>query len=592
MKSTLRARFVHVCRFVALMWVCQLWFGSPAEAQRATQQRIAVLELKSFNALEVAQLMSLSDQLRAEAQRTLGDDFIIMSRENISVLLEDPEVSEACTSNCELKVGRAIQAHYVLSGSVRSVEGVLKASLRLHRVRDDRSMGVEAATASDEDELAEALKKATGLLLLQLSSSTGDGGEGVVASAQLKEDPLPAFKELTVVSRFGIPTALMVQYDEALRVDEDEDETVERKILLWSRLAVYTQYERLAQQAKGRASYWRKRYLRRIACDKTWRELRPVMELSRAVSEADREQTAVEFLNECGRDPRENPHVKHPTLRAQLEREAEVRREKERARRAKEEAKEEEERERLRAERKAKREKERARRAKEEAEEEEERERRRAERKAKREQEQAEEKAEALRLKREKETKERVEELSPLELWVGVSHGVKAEGLSYHLKTRVQLEDALERSLFLDAFAVLSQAPDEIGGVLDDELGVALGYQHWNWTRWAPSASLGYMQVAGAHYMVGELGLRYVRVPGWLGFGLSLQYLKGFGLEQTTAEELSEANPAGPLDGARSYIPRLDQLNGELRVTLWADTGLKGVVLGALAFYLLSAMDL
>jgi hypothetical protein len=384
-----------------------------------------------------------------------------------------------------------------------------------------------------------------------------------VASAQLKEDPLPAFKELTVVSRFGIPTALMVQYDEALRVDEDEDETIERKILLWSKLAVYRQYERLATQAKGRAAYWRRRYLRRIACDKTWIELRPVMELSRAVSEADREQTAVEFLNECGRDPRENPHVKHPALQAQLEREAEVRREKERARRAKEQAEEEEERERLRAERKAKRE-----------------------------QEQAEEKAEALRLKREKKTKERVEELSPLELWVGVSHGVKAEGLSYHLKTRVQLEDALERSLFLDAFAVLSQAPDGIGGVLDDELGVTFGYQHWNWTRWAPSASLGYMQVAGAHYLVGELGLRYVRVPGWLGFGLSLQYLKGFGLEQTTAEELSEANPAGPLDGARSYIPRLDQLNGELRVTLWADTGLKGVVLGALAFYLLSAMDL
>lgn len=534
--------------------------AQPVSSKRPPTQRLAVLELQSAGALTVPQLMSLSDLLRAEAQRTLGDDFVIMSRENINVLLEDPEVSEACTSNCELKVGRAIQAHFVLSGSVRAAEGQLRASLRLHRVRDDRPLGVEMATGEDEEALSEALKSSAGLLLIKISSGQGDGGEGLVAQSQLSVAPLPAFKGLTVVNRFGIPTPLMVQYDEALKVDEDEDEPVERKIELWSKLSSYRQYQRLATQAKERATYWRQRYQRRIACEQTWRELSPVMELSRAVSEAERVKLAVDFLDECGRDPRENPHVQHPALREQLEREREARRAEERAQRARAEAQE------------------RAERA-----------RHREELKAKRKQEKAEAKKEELRLKHEQETEALIEELSPLELWIGVSHGVKAEGLSYHFKTRLQLEDVLARSLFLDGFAVLKKSPDSLGELFKSELGLSLGYQLFHRSRWSPSVALGYTQLNGSPYALAELGVRYVRLPGWLGFGLSLQYVKGFSASQTQAELMSEANPEGPLNAGRSFVAELDKLNGEVRVTLWADTGVKGVLFGLLTFYVLSA---
>ena len=564
--TLLRARLVLIASTLVALNLIGLPLR-PAEASPQPKERLAVLELKSYGALNHLELMNISDKLRAAAQEALGAGFMIMSREHISVLLEDPEIREACTSNCEIKVGRAIQAHYVMSGVVLSSGDELSATLKLHRVRDDMLIGIEEGTGYDRKSLEESLKVAAARLSLRVSSATGDGGQALVDRAQLRVEALPPLKELTVIKRFGIPAPILIQYDEALRIDEDEDEPIERKLEVWSRLSAYTKQEKLSAQARGRLAYWRSRYRRRFQCDQLWSDLSPIMSLSRAVSEAEKRKLAVDFLDECGRDPRENPHVKHPALREQIRRE-------EREEREAREAEAERERE-------AREEKER-----------EARERRREERREQRRREKEEEEAEERRLEREAKIEDQVEELSPLEVWIGLSHGVKAEGLSYHFRARLQLEAALKRAIFVDAYAAVVNTPTQLGEVFGSELGGALGYQWLNGSDWVPTASVGFTRSRGASFGVGELGVRYLYSPGWLSFALTAQYLKGFSLKRTQEELEREAQPEGPLDPVRQHIPRLDRLNGELRVMLWADTGLKGLLVGGLILYLISTMDM
>ena len=492
-------------------------------------ERLAVLEFKSFGVLKPLELMRLSDLTRREVKRSLGDQVQVISRANISVLLEDPSVQAACAEGCEVKVGRAVQAHLVMTGLVFQTEGELSATLKLLRVKDQSLVGVEEATGRDLKALEESLKGATRRLSMRLFKG-GDGGEALTEGIKLNLNPLAELKELNPISRFGLPTPLLVQYDQALKVDEDDDASLDEKVEVWAQLAGYNEHPQLARQARGRLAYWQARVQRRAACDQTWEELSPVMSLSHVVSKEERRALALDFLESCGRDEQQNPHVRHPALRRVL----------------------------------------------------------REEREAKEAQELAEAKAQAR-------AEEQRGELSPLEVWLGVSHGVKAEGLSYHARLRLQPEWAWERALFLDMSAAVVSTPASLNDIDDSlwdaELSGALGLQWLNSTKWSPTFSLGYARSRGASFGVGELGLRYLYAPGWLNFALTAQYLKGFSLEETQAELNRSAQPTGPLDPVRGYIPRLDRLNGEVRLTLWVDTGFKGMLLGGLVLFLVANME-
>ena len=94
-----------------------------------TKRRLAILEFTGSSGLSTDQLMYLSDQMRAEAQHLIGDQFVIMTREIMSELTDSPELIEACEKNCEVDIGRALQAHWVISGQVFGGEQLYRATL-------------------------------------------------------------------------------------------------------------------------------------------------------------------------------------------------------------------------------------------------------------------------------------------------------------------------------------------------------------------------------------------------------------------------------------------------------------------------------
>lgn len=522
-----RTTSVEGVRLIALMSALLLTLSlGEARAEGGARQRVAVVEIKNFSYLSPPELMHLSDVLRREVMLALGRDFDVMTREQVEMFLEDPKALEACLEGCELKFAQAVQARWVISGSLLPAEsGVVRGMLKLHDARDSSLAGSEEVSGDSRDALARSLKAVTPSLLSHLIG--GDGiDERAARATRLSVSAAPPLEDLKPLGRFGMPSGVFVDYDAAVGADKDPNKSPELKIEAWSKLTSLSQYPTVRDQARGRVAYWSARLQHRARCEALWLDLSRLAPLKHVISEEERREAFVDFLDRCGRDPRENPSVTHPALQAIIS----------------------------------------------------------AEQKAIMAQKQAE-------AARRAEAEVNVEALSPLDVLVGVSHGVRAEGLSYHARVRLQPQALLSRALFLDAYAAVVSTPSTAQDLWGGELGGLVGLQWINHTRWAPSLSLGYARSRGAGFGLAEVGMRYLYAPDWLKFGISAQYLKGLSLQETQAELERNAKPTGPLDPARSVIPRLDRLSGEVRLTLWVDTGLKGLLVGGLLVYLLANMD-
>ena len=116
---------------------CVSWTGT-AGAQ--SDPRIAVLELKGK--LTRGHLSVMSDKVRSGVLLAMqGKDYVVMSRENMAVLLKDMGLDcDSVEGECEVETGRNIGAAYVVSGAVEDVGGgLLLVSLKVHDTASGRS---------------------------------------------------------------------------------------------------------------------------------------------------------------------------------------------------------------------------------------------------------------------------------------------------------------------------------------------------------------------------------------------------------------------------------------------------------------------
>ena len=94
--------------------LCIFFFHANAHAK---ELRVAVLEFRGIG-LENEVLLKLSDQSRAAALQALPrEEYSIMTRENMLLILSDMGKSAAdCKGECEVEIGRNISADFVVTG--------------------------------------------------------------------------------------------------------------------------------------------------------------------------------------------------------------------------------------------------------------------------------------------------------------------------------------------------------------------------------------------------------------------------------------------------------------------------------------------
>ena len=515
--------------------ICLLLINSYAWSK----DRLAVLEITGQSELTPDQRMHLSDQVRAEATRLIGNAYQILTRETMSGLTDTPEMLEAVETGREVDVGKALRAQWLITGEALGDAHLLRVTLKLHDIERGVSIDIEFAQGREMSRLVREVKKASGRLLVHLLS---DKGQGELADIDLPLTELPESFELSPSDTLGLPLPLLKQYDAALVIDESMTASIEDKVEVWSKLSRYRKYRKLRKEARRRLVYWQQRFKRRVQCNRTWNQLEQILELKRAITDDKKEELVESFLDACGRTAHENPNLNAPYFarkrRAAEEREAAIE-----AKRA------EAEYERRRAE---------EREAAEEAAEE-----------AKDERESAE-----LSLKNKKE-------YSFLETHIGGGYQLEAGSLSsYHLRVRLQPHSWWARRAFIDVETSFTRVSDltQAEATWSGEWSSAVGLQALNNTGWAPSLSAGYQNRSGEHRLVGEFALRYRYIPDWLNLHLSLQYLRLISPEQ-------------PRQLPRGRLPRTFILDGtpdEMRLTLWASTGTLGLSLILLTIYGLS----
>ena len=119
------------------------------------ERRVAVVELEDHARLSPGVSSALTDSLRGHIAERLGPRFTMITRENIYELVGELACDQAAEARCEVEVGRALGAHYVISGAVTQLGGALNFALRVHHTRSARLLGVRERDARGLRQLKE-----------------------------------------------------------------------------------------------------------------------------------------------------------------------------------------------------------------------------------------------------------------------------------------------------------------------------------------------------------------------------------------------------------------------------------------------------
>ena len=129
-----------------------------AAAQRGNK-RLAVLEFQG-KSLDQDVLMTFSDTVRGGALQGLeGRGVVVMTRENMLVLLRDMGKKECGEGECEVETARNIGADYVVSGKVVRVEQSYFVTLKLHETQGGSLIGTDTVEAKSQVELLRTLRE-------------------------------------------------------------------------------------------------------------------------------------------------------------------------------------------------------------------------------------------------------------------------------------------------------------------------------------------------------------------------------------------------------------------------------------------------
>ena len=135
---------LKTCFFIlGLIFLSSVVFPKTALAER---ENIAVLEFRGSN-LEAAQenlLPIFTDRVRESVLMLLDKQkFQLYTKENMELFLDNIDIDPGCiTTTCEVKIGREIQADYVISGNVIFAESKYFVSIKIHSSKDGTPLSI------------------------------------------------------------------------------------------------------------------------------------------------------------------------------------------------------------------------------------------------------------------------------------------------------------------------------------------------------------------------------------------------------------------------------------------------------------------
>ena len=175
MKRVLTSTHIALASVLCLLFTLSV--RSDALAEQSAQEprplkRVAILELRNLapGKITSAEVKYLSDEVRRITSLLPKDRYLIMTKENIELMLPPDVKLEDCQGSCEVETGRLLQADFLITGELIKFGASLRVSLKAHDTHSGTYIKGSTAKGKDVEELEEPIHSATLGLMLEISS--------------------------------------------------------------------------------------------------------------------------------------------------------------------------------------------------------------------------------------------------------------------------------------------------------------------------------------------------------------------------------------------------------------------------------------
>lgn len=157
-----------------LLWLaisCSI-FGPLSFAEETRKpKRIAILELADRTRGQVSreEIHYLTNEMRRIAGLLPRDLFLVMTKENIEVLIDPGQSLEECVGSCEVETGRLLGADWILTGEVIRFGKSLRVSVKLHDTRSGQYLAGESLKGKEVEDLELPIQRSTLKLVYLIS---------------------------------------------------------------------------------------------------------------------------------------------------------------------------------------------------------------------------------------------------------------------------------------------------------------------------------------------------------------------------------------------------------------------------------------
>ena len=123
-------------------------------------QRVAVLETIGDSSFSIKEKQYITDKIRERAVSLLNptQGFIIMTRENILVMLPPDKAIEECEGTCIVETGRNIATDYVCQAKIDRIWGQYTVNIELYETRSGKLIGSLTQRAQTIDNLLNVIE--------------------------------------------------------------------------------------------------------------------------------------------------------------------------------------------------------------------------------------------------------------------------------------------------------------------------------------------------------------------------------------------------------------------------------------------------
>ena len=184
-------RLINLVPLILFFVGMTLFVKSQAFGQTVDKPRVAVLTLRNRIEMTQSEVDYLTSLVRQATADYLAKDYVIMTQENIEVLLPPDTNLDDCVSECQVETGRVIGAHYIITGEVLRFGKTLRLTIRMHETKIGRLVASSRVKGKTIEELEEPSVSAVASMLAKISPNQ--------SSASVRDQPQPPTQTVNTV---------------------------------------------------------------------------------------------------------------------------------------------------------------------------------------------------------------------------------------------------------------------------------------------------------------------------------------------------------------------------------------------------------